>query len=121
MFRGEQVHVCSGRSQLYSKRFRRQLTIRGLTLRDTPTPHTLDVKLPPSPSRFAFFAARSPLHPNFNAKRLFTSSSGCRIAAISESGEKSQFSRYQDTRTTNHQRRSYETKDYLIVFARFRL
>ena len=54
MFRGEQVRVCSGRPQLYSKRFGWQLTIRGLTLRDTPTPQTLDVKFPPSPSCFAF-------------------------------------------------------------------
>jgi hypothetical protein len=56
---------------------------------DAPTPQTLDVKFPPSPSRFAFSLQDRRYAPISMPKRLFKSTSGCRIAAISESGNQS--------------------------------
>jgi hypothetical protein len=56
---------------------------------DTPTPPDAPRKVPSSPPMFRLFIAGSPVRPDFNAKRLFKSTSGCRIAAISESGNQS--------------------------------
>src|ERR1700733_1711784 len=78
---------------------------------DAPTPQTLDVRFPPSPSRFAFSLQDRRYAPISMPKGCLKVPAGVELLPFRKAETNPQFSRYQDTTTTNHQRGSYETKD----------
>src|ERR1700693_2270918 len=80
---------------------------------DAPTPQTLDVEFPPnnSPSRFAFSLQDRRYAPISMPKGCLKVPAGVELLPFRKAETNPQFSRYQDTTTTNHQRGSYETKD----------